>query len=64
MEIICKLFEYDGDVIWQTDKQSGQHRKPSSNKKLLDLGWKKEDYTSLEKGLKKTFDIMKSYYSK
>ena len=62
MEIICKLFEYDGDVIWQTDKPSGQHRKPSSNKKLLDLGWKKEDYTSLEKCLKKTWEWFKITY--
>jgi GDP-L-fucose synthase len=54
VQIICKLLEYDGDVVWQTDKPSGQHRKPSSNQKLLDLGWKKEDYTSLEKGLKET----------
>ena len=46
--------DYNGEVIWQTDKPSGQHRKPSCNQKLLDLGWKKEDYTSLENGLKKT----------
>jgi nucleoside-diphosphate-sugar epimerase len=39
---------------WQTDQPSGQHRKPSSNQKLLDLGWKKEDYTPLKEGLKKT----------
>jgi GDP-L-fucose synthase len=54
VETICDLLEYDGDVVWQIDKPSGQYRKPSSNQKLLDLGWKKEDYTSLEEGLKKT----------
>ena len=54
VEIICKQLDYNGEVIWQTDKPSGQHRKPSCNQKLLDLGWKKEDYTSLENGLKKT----------
>ena len=56
VEIICKQLEYDGEVVWQIDKPSGQYRKPSCNKKLLDLGWKEEDYTSLENGLKKTCD--------
>jgi GDP-L-fucose synthase len=54
VEIICNIIEYRGNVVWNTDKPSGQYRKPSSNKKLLDLGWKKEWYTSLQKGLKKT----------
>jgi GDP-L-fucose synthase len=56
VEIICKQLEYNGEVMWQIDKPSGQYRKPSCNKKLLDLGWKKEHYTSLEDGLKKTCD--------
>tara|TARA_R110000824_G_scaffold348039_1_gene534806 strand:+ start:17200 stop:18105 length:906 start_codon:yes stop_codon:yes gene_type:complete len=54
VEIICSILEYDGEIVWQTDKPSGQHRKPSCNQKLLDLGWEKEDYVSLEEGLKKT----------
>ncbi len=56
VEIICKQLEYDGEIVWQTDKPSGQHRKPSCNQRLLDLGWKEENYTSLENGLKKTCD--------
>jgi len=54
VEIICDILGYDGELKWQTDQPSGQHRKPSSNQKLLDLGWKKEDYTPLKEGLKKT----------
>lgn len=54
VEILCELLEYDGKIEWNTTKPNGQFRKPSSNKKLLDLGWKKEDYTSLKEGLKKT----------
>ena len=54
VEIICSILEYEGKIVWQTDKPSGQHRKPSSNKKLLDLGWEKENYTPLKEGLKKT----------
>tara|TARA_R110002074_G_scaffold110272_2_gene237303 strand:+ start:6555 stop:7487 length:933 start_codon:yes stop_codon:yes gene_type:complete len=52
--MICEILEYNGDIHWQTDKPSGQFRKPSSNQKLLDLGWKKKWYTPFKKGLKKT----------
>ena len=54
VEIICDILGYDGELEWQTDQPSGQHRKPNSNQKLLDLGWKKENYTPLKEGLKKT----------
>ena len=56
VEMICDLLNYPGKIKWQTQKPNGQHRKPSCNKKLLDLGWKKENYTPLYKGLKKTCD--------
>lgn len=54
VEMICSILEYDGEIIWNTNMPSGQYRKSSSNQKLLDLGWKKEWYTSLEKGLTQT----------
>ena len=54
VSMICKILEYNGDILWQIDKPSGQYRKPSSNQKLLNLGWKNEWYTPLEIGLKKT----------
>jgi GDP-L-fucose synthase len=54
VEIICKILDYNGEVKWQINKPSGQFRKPSCNKKLLDLGWSKKDYTSLQIGLQKT----------
>jgi len=54
VEMICSILEYDGAVRWNTSMPQGQFRKPSSNQKLLDLGWKKEWYTSLEKGLTET----------
>lgn len=56
VEMICELLEYDGKIEWQTDKPSGQHRKPSSNQKLIKLGWREENYTPLKEGLKKTCD--------
>lgn len=51
---VKEYFDFDGEIFWDTTKPMGQFRKPSSNKKLLDLGWKEEDYTSMEKGLKET----------
>jgi GDP-L-fucose synthase len=54
VEMLCGFLEYDGEVVWNTDKPAGQHRKPSSNQKLLDLGWDKAAYTPLTMGLKKT----------
>jgi GDP-L-fucose synthase len=54
VELICKFMDYSGDVVWDTDRPSGQHRKPSCNKKLLELGWSKDDYTDFSEGLKMT----------
>tara|TARA_R110000824_G_scaffold60050_10_gene160909 strand:+ start:17242 stop:18150 length:909 start_codon:yes stop_codon:yes gene_type:complete len=56
VELICKTMDYTGKIEWQTSEPMGQHRKPSSNKKLVDLGWKESDYTSIEAGIKKTCD--------
>lgn len=62
VEMICEIFEYEGKIIWRTDKPSGQFRKPSSNQKLLDLGWKPEYYTSFKKGLQETCEWVKIVY--
>ena len=62
VEMLCEILEYDGKINWNTNKPNGQHRKPSSNKKLLDLGWKESDYTSLKEGLKKTCEWFKINY--
>ena len=60
--IIIKQLDYQGDIIFDTTKPKGQIRKPSSNQKLLDLGWKKEWYTPLEVGLEKTCNWFKQNY--
>lgn len=62
VEILCELLEYDGKITWNINKPNGQHRKPSSNKKLLELGWMKENYTPLREGLKKTCEWFKINY--
>jgi GDP-L-fucose synthase len=62
VEIIKNEFEYDGKIFWNTQKPSGQFKKPSSNKKLLDLGWKEHDYTEFNKGIKLTCNWFKNSY--
>jgi GDP-L-fucose synthase len=52
--MLCEFLEYEGKIEWQTSKPTGQYRKPSCNLNLLDLGWRAEDYTPLEVGLRKT----------
>jgi GDP-L-fucose synthase len=62
VKLLCKILEYDGKIFWNNDKPSGQFRKPSSNQKLLNFGWKESDYTPLEEGLKKTCEWFKINY--
>jgi GDP-L-fucose synthase len=54
IELICKHLDYQGDIVFDKTKPKGQIRKPSSNQKFIDSGWKEENYTSIETGLKKT----------
>tara|TARA_R110000765_G_C18868468_1_gene600770 strand:+ start:275 stop:1213 length:939 start_codon:yes stop_codon:yes gene_type:complete len=54
VSLICQFMNYTGEIIWDSTKPSGQDRKPSCNKKLLELGWNKKDYTDFSKGLKMT----------
>lgn len=53
---ICQTLEYRGKVRWDTSKPSGQHKKPSDNTKLIEMGWDKNDFTPLNVGLKNTCD--------
>ena len=52
--MICQEIGYGDDILWDFSKPEGQHRKPSDNSKLLQLGWKKENYTPLYRGIKMT----------
>ena len=60
--LICKELEYNGEIVYDTTKPKGQVRKPTSNAKFLQLGWREEMYTPLEVGLKKTCDWFKTNY--
>ena len=60
---LVEYLEYDGQLLFNTSKPSGQFRKPSSNKRLLEkTSWKAEDYTPFDIALKKTCDWFKATY--
>jgi GDP-L-fucose synthase len=60
---LVEYLEYDGKLVFNTDKPSGQFRKPSSNKRLLEkTSWRPEDYTPFDIALKKTCDWFKIAY--
>lgn len=54
VNLVCEYLGYDGELIWDTKKPSGQFRKPSCNKKFIDSGWNNSSYTDFEVGLKNT----------
>lgn len=53
-KMIAEFVGFKQEIVWDDSKPSGQYRKPSCNNALLELGWKKESYTSLEHGVQKT----------
>ena len=62
VDSVCQYMRYTGPVRWDNSKPSGQFRKPSSNNKLLSLGWKKDTYTNFEEGLKMTCEWYEKSY--
>lgn len=60
-KIISKEMNYTGRIIWNTDKPEGQFKKPSSNKKFLDM-YPDFVYTELEAGLKETISWFTDNY--
>jgi GDP-L-fucose synthase len=60
--LICKELEYEGDIIFDVSKPKGQIRKPTSNSKFINLGWKSEWYTTIEQGVKNTCEWFKQNY--
>jgi len=58
---ICKILEYEGGVVWDTERPEGQYKKPSSNHRFLQL-FPNHEYTSLDRGLRETcFWFSKNY---
>lgn len=61
-EIIASIYNYKEPIIWDTLKPPGQFRKPSSNEKLLELGWSSDNYTDIHISLKKVCDWFAKEY--
>lgn len=62
-ELIGEIIGYKGDIIFNKSKPDGQYRKPSSNRKLFELGWN-EKYTPLKQGLTETIRHYELKYPK
>ncbi|MEM9770252.1 MAG: GDP-L-fucose synthase [Cyanobacteria bacterium P01_D01_bin.73] len=55
VELICKLMDYKGELVWQTDKPNGQPRRCLDTQKAKEkFGF--EAKVSFEEGLKRTID--------
>ena len=50
-EMIAGILDFKGQIVWDITKPKGQFRKPSDNSKLLELGWREENYTNFNKAL-------------
>lgn len=61
VDMIVKYMEFEGEVIWLSDKPDGQFRKPSSNKRLLSIIGD-YNFTPLEEGLKTTIEWFNENY--
>ena len=58
---IAEFVGFDGEVTFDSSKPEGQYKKPSSNQRLLDLGWQ-GTYTSLCEGLSETITHFQKVY--
>lgn len=63
VETLCDTLGYTGDIAYDSTKPMGQHRKPSSNRRLLELtSWKESDYTPFDIAIRETCDWFKLHY--
>jgi GDP-L-fucose synthase len=56
-EALRDALGYEGQISYDTTRPMGQHRKPSSNRRLLELtSWREADYTPFERAVRETSD--------
>lgn len=58
---IAEELGFEGRIKFDTSKPDGQYQKPSSNEKLVSLGWR-GDYTPLREGLAETIKAFMDRY--
>jgi len=61
-QMISKIYGYNGSIEWDTKRPPGQFRKPSSDKKLLDLGFDKGQYIDFHVALERVCVWFESNY--
>ena len=54
VNLVSEILDYGGPVQWDETRLSGQFRKPSSNQKLIELGWETKMYTDFKEALTNT----------
>ena len=59
--MISRLAKFEGNLEFDSTKPDGQFQKPSSSKRLSELGWN-GTYTSLEEGLAETIEHFQKVY--
>jgi len=59
---IAAAMEYNYSVVWDASKPTGQYRKPSSNQKLISLGWRPEMYTEIDAAITNSCDWFLTNY--
>lgn len=57
-ETICKIVDYDGELVWDTSKPNGVMKKVLDVTKLNSLGWKPS--VSLEQGILKVINSLEN----
>ncbi len=61
VEMICEIMNYKGKTEWLSHLPNGQHRKPSSNKRLIDVIGQ-PSFTPIFEGLSKTIAWFENNY--
>jgi len=62
VDMVSEIYNFQGEIIWDTTAPTGQLKKPSTNKKLIQLGWKQEDYTDFCVALKEVCEWFENKY--
>lgn len=60
--LVANKIGFNGNIIWDITKPNGQHKKPSNNSKLIDLGFNKNDYTNIDIALTNVCDWYRLNY--
>lgn len=62
-ETLRDALGYSGEITYDITKPMGQHRKPSSNRRLLELtSWRDSDYTPFDRAIRETCNWFKLNY--